>query len=196
MRQAAQTIRDSVGMDSILALYGYRARHGFICCPFHGEKAASLKIYPDTGGWHCFGCGKGGSVIDFVMAHENCDFSTAVRAIDGSLHLGLFDPKENPFEAHGEQLKQEWLDWFVSAVGAYLDAVEETVERQQKTRLIMVKLLEDKAARDKQSVTADEWTEMLKWKDEDDYDEYRKEQVRAFREEVAEWRRKARRTGS
>ena len=66
---AAQVIRDSVTMDQILSLYGYRPKHGFICCPFHGEKAPSLKIYKDTGGWHCYGCERGGSVIDFVMEH-------------------------------------------------------------------------------------------------------------------------------
>ena len=69
------------------------------------------------------------------------------------------------------------------------------IEAEQKTRLIMVRLLEKKRDNDVQSVTADEWTEILKWKDEDQYDEYRKTVIDEFREEVAAWRRKARRTG-
>lgn len=193
IKSAAQVIRDQIDMDQILGLYGYKTKKGFLCCPFHGEKEPSLKVYKSTGGWHCFGCGRGGSVIDFVMEHENCDFGTAVRVIDGSLKLGLFDPKENAMEARDQQRNQEWLDGFVKAVNAYLDALTETIEKQQKTRLIMVKLLEEKRANDIQSVSADEWTEILKWKDEDQYDEYRKEKIEEFREEVAAWRRKARR---
>ena len=37
-----------------------------MCCPFHEEKTASLKITPDKNLFHCFGCGAGGSVIDWV----------------------------------------------------------------------------------------------------------------------------------
>ena len=182
-------------MDDIIGLYGYRTKHGFMCCPFHGEKEPSLKVYPETGGWHCFGCGKGGSVIDFVIEHENCTFPAAVRAIDRAMKLGLMDPKENALKASGEKRKQEWLDRVAEAMNAYLDALEAGVEREQKTRLTMVRLLEEKRDRDVQSVTADEWTEILKWKDEDQYDEYRKEKIGDARKEVAEWRRKARRTG-
>ena len=64
IKTAGQVIRDSVTMDTVLSLYGYRVKHGFMCCPFHGEKEPSLKVYQKTGGWHCFGCGRGGSVID------------------------------------------------------------------------------------------------------------------------------------
>ena len=192
-KQAAQTIRDTVPMDRILSLYGYRAKRGVMPCPFHGEKNPSLKIYPATGGWHCFGCGRGGSVVDFVMEQEGCSFPTAVRAIDKALRLGLMDPEEDAMEARDEQRVQAWLDDFVNAVNAYLDTLTEIIEKQQKTRLIMVRLLEMKRDRDVQSVTAGEWDEILKWKDEDQYDEYRKTRIDEFREEVAAWRRKARR---
>ena len=193
IKQAAQVIRDSVTMEQILQLYGYRVKRGFMCCPFHGEKEPSLKVYRETGGWHCFGCGRGGSVIDFVMEQEGCDFRTAVHALDKALNLRLMDPKEDADKARHEQRRQMWLDSFVSAVNAYLDALAETVEKQQKMRLIMVRMLEDKRDKDAQSVTAEEWDEILKWKDEDQYDEYKKERIEEFREEVAAWRRKARR---
>lgn len=192
-KQAAQAIRDSVQMETILSLYGYQTKRGVMPCPFHGERNPSLRIYPNTGGWHCFGCGKGGSVIDFVMEQEGCNFNTAVIAIDKALKLGLMDPDEDALQAREEMRRQEWLDDFVRAVNAYLDALTESIERQQKTRLIMVHLLEDKRAENVQSVTAGEWDELLKWQDDDQYDEYRKEKIETFRKEVASWRRKARR---
>lgn len=195
IKQAAQVIRDQVTMDQILSLYGYRTKHGFMCCPFHGEKEPSLKVYQKTGGWHCFGCGKGGSVVDFVMEQECCDFRTAVHAIDNALHMGLMDPGEDAMEAMKARRMQDWLDSFVQKVNAYLDELRDGIENEQKQALIMVRLLEEKRDNDVQSVTADEWTMILKWKDEDDYFEYRKEKVEEMREEVAAWRRKARRTG-
>lgn len=180
-------------MDRILSVYGYATKHGFMCCPFHGEKAPSLKVYQKTGGWHCFGCGRGGSVIDFVMEHENCDFRTAVRAIDNVLGLRLFNIHEHPDSARAEMRLQKWMDDFVDAVNAYCDALIRKIEQEQKTRLDMVRLLEDKRNTDVRSVDADEWTCILSWKTDDEYDEYRKKRIEEFMEEVAAWRRKARR---
>lgn len=192
VKQAAQTIRDTVDMGNILSLYGYAPKRGVMPCPFHGERNPSLKIYPETGGWHCFGCGRGGSVIDFVMEHENCDFTTAVRAIDGSLRLGLFDRHENPEAARKELIRQQWLDRVVSAMNAYLDALEENIWREQKTRLVMLRIMEDKRDRDPQSMTADDWQAINCWKDYEDFDEYRLDKIKETREEVAAWRRKHR----
>lgn len=195
VKNAAQVIRDRVTMDEILDLYGYRAKRGFMCCPFHGEKEPSLKVYRATGGWHCFGCGRGGSVIDFVMEHEGCSFPVAVRAIDSALKLGLTDPNENPVKAADNRRVQIALDDFVRAVNEYLDTLVRAIENGQKTRLDMVRVLEAKRDADPQSVTAGEWTEILRWSEEDQWDEYRKDKIEEFREEVAAWRRKARRTG-
>lgn len=191
-KMAAQVIRDQVKMDDILALYGYRPRHGFLCCPFHGEKAPSLKIYPDTGGWHCFGCGRGGSVIDFVMEHESCDFRAAVTAIDNALHLNLMDPNENPFEAAQRRQWQLALDNFVAGIIEICDRMIRYIECEQKLRLSFVKGIEAKA---KQEITAKEWDVIHTWAEDDQYDEYRKDKINDLKEEVAAWRRKARRTG-
>ena len=195
-RQAAQEIRDRVQMEDILSLYGYRAKRGTMPCPFHGERNPSLRIYPGNGGWHCFGCGRGGSVIDFVQEQEGCDFRTAVRAIDSALRLGLFDSRENADEARKQERIQQWLDDFVDAVNAYCDALVRQIEGEQMTRLVMVRILEEKRDTDKQSVTADEWTEILRWKFDDEYDEYRKEKIAELKEEVASWRRMRRRARS
>lgn len=196
VKQAAQTIRDSVPMAEILQLYGYKTKHGFMVCPFHGDHDASLKVYPDTGGWHCFGCERGGSVIDFVMEHENCNFRTAVAAIDRALHMGLLDPFEDAMKADDEKRIQDWLDDFVKAVDGYLDTLIDTIERGQQTRLAMVRVLEDKRDRDKQQLTADEWTLIGSWSEEDQYDEDRKGRIESFREEVKAWRRTKRRAKS
>lgn len=50
-------------------------------CPFHTEKTPSFIVSPDRQSWHCFGCGKGGSVIDFVMEYEHLEFSEALEEL-------------------------------------------------------------------------------------------------------------------
>ena len=49
------------------------------CCPFHGEKSPSFKVNPQTGLWHCFGCGDGGDVFSYVQRRENLEFPDAIR---------------------------------------------------------------------------------------------------------------------
>ena len=48
-------------------------------CPFHKEKTPSFHVSPDKQLYHCFGCGVGGTVINFLMQAENFDFVEAVK---------------------------------------------------------------------------------------------------------------------
>ncbi len=50
-------------------------------CPFHKEKSPSMIVSPEKQIWHCFGCGKGGDVIRFLMDYEHLDFFEALRAL-------------------------------------------------------------------------------------------------------------------
>ena len=49
------------------------------CCPFHNEKTPSFHVLPDRQFYHCFGCKKGGGVINFIMDIENLSYPDAVR---------------------------------------------------------------------------------------------------------------------
>ena len=53
---------------------------GFVqtLCPFHDDKVESFSVNDKDNYWHCFGCGKGGSIIDFFMLWHDCDFTTAL----------------------------------------------------------------------------------------------------------------------
>ncbi len=51
-------------------------------CPFHGEKSPSMSVWSD-GRWHCFGCGAGGDVFEFVKRWYKCDFRGALEILRG-----------------------------------------------------------------------------------------------------------------
>jgi hypothetical protein len=51
-------------------------------CPFHEEKIPSFTVYPNTGKFHCYGCGKHGDVINFLRDKEGMSFNEALDALD------------------------------------------------------------------------------------------------------------------
>lgn len=58
-------------------------------CPFHDEKTPSFSVNPERQIFHCFGCGKHGTVFSFLMEHENVTFVEAVRHIARRLNITL-----------------------------------------------------------------------------------------------------------
>ena len=64
----------------------------FGLCPFHSEKTPSFSVAPDKQIYHCFGCGKGGSVISFIMEIENLSFPDAVAFL--ARRAGMPMPEE------------------------------------------------------------------------------------------------------
>lgn len=59
----------------------HKGRNYFGLCPFHGENTPSFSVSPDKQIFHCFGCGKGGNVINFVMELDSLSFVEAVQAL-------------------------------------------------------------------------------------------------------------------
>lgn len=103
----AKQITSTLKMRDVAEFYGFKVnKAGFMCCPFHKEKTASLKIYDGDRGFSCFGCNTYGSVIDFVMKLFEMDFSQAIRKIDYDFNLGLFK-KLSIKEKHAIRRQQE-----------------------------------------------------------------------------------------
>ena len=65
----------------------------FGLCPFHSEKTPSFSVSPDKQIYHCFGCGKGGGVINFIMEIENLSFPEAVDFL--AKRVGMQVPEES-----------------------------------------------------------------------------------------------------
>ncbi len=68
----------------------------FGLCPFHSEKTPSFSVSPDKQIYHCFGCGKGGSVISFIMEIENLSFPEAVAFLANRAGMQLPSSRTTP----------------------------------------------------------------------------------------------------
>lgn len=62
-------------------------------CPLHNEKTASFTVSPGKNRWHCFGCGKGGSIIDFIIEKKGLSFIDAIKDLASEYNIDL--PEEN-----------------------------------------------------------------------------------------------------
>ena len=98
-------IKQSVSMREVVERYGIHIdRKGFICCIFHNEKTASMKVYKDS--VYCFGCGRSADIFSFVMGMENCDFKTAYKALGGS-YRQQSDHQRNLYHYHLKKRKED-----------------------------------------------------------------------------------------
>lgn len=75
-------------------------------CPFHNEKTPSFYVSPARGTCHCFGCGKGGSPITFIMEHEQMTYPEALRWLANKYHIEIHE-RELTNQEREEQSQRE-----------------------------------------------------------------------------------------
>jgi DNA primase len=78
----------------------------FGLCPFHGEKTASFSVSPDKGIYYCFGCHKGGGVINFQMEVEGLSYPDAVRAL--AKRAGMEVPEDEQYQSRYRAQERLW----------------------------------------------------------------------------------------
>lgn len=65
-------------------------------CPFHNEKTPSFIVSPHKGLFKCFGCGKGGNALHFVMEHEQISFVEAIKFLGKKFHIPVEEAEVSP----------------------------------------------------------------------------------------------------
>lgn len=73
-------------------------------CPFHNEKTPSFTVSPAKGIFKCFGCGKGGNSVNFIMEHENLTYPEALRWLAQKYNITIVEEEETDEQ---KQLKDE-----------------------------------------------------------------------------------------
>ena len=100
---ARNPIEDVVGQYVSLKRSGANM---FGLCPFHGEKTASFSVAPDKGIYYCFGCHKGGGVINFMMEVEGLSYPDAVRSL--AKRAGMDVPEDEQYQSRYRQQERLW----------------------------------------------------------------------------------------
>lgn len=96
-------------IEEVVGEYVSLTRKGgnlFGLCPFHGEKTASFSVAPEKQIYYCFGCHRGGGVINFIMEQENLSYPDAVRHL--AKRVGLEVPEDEAYRSRYKAQERLW----------------------------------------------------------------------------------------
>ena len=79
------------------------------CCPFHNEKTPSFSVSPTKGIYHCFGCGKTGSAVRFVMEHESMSYVEALKYLAKKYGIEVREKEETAEEIASRQRRESLM---------------------------------------------------------------------------------------
>ena len=98
-------------------------------CPFHGEKSPSFTVSPSKQFFHCFGCGKNGNAIGFLMEHAGMNFVEAVKDLAQSYGLQVPEDEADPAERQRAQQQRQKQ----ATLSDVLEKAGESYRKQLKT---------------------------------------------------------------
>ena len=108
-RATVERIKDAANIVEVVSEFVTLRRSGANykgLCPFHNEKTPSFYVSPARGICHCFGCGKGGTPIGFIMEHEQMTYPEALRWLAQKYHIEIHE-REQTDEEKREQSERE-----------------------------------------------------------------------------------------
>lgn len=109
------------------------------CCPFHNEKTPSFKVNPARQIYKCFGCGKGGDAVSFVMEHDHLSYPDALRKLAKRAHIEIEERERTPEEIARESKREAMFmltnqvnGFFVEQINKNEEAMSYAVKRWGK----------------------------------------------------------------
>jgi DNA primase len=109
--QTVQRILDAARVEDVVGDFVTLKRRGTNftgLCPFHNEKTPSFSVSPNKGIYKCFGCGKGGDSVGFIMEHENCSYPEALKWLANKYKIEI-EQVEYSKEVKDEKLRLDGL---------------------------------------------------------------------------------------
>lgn len=108
-RDAVAEVRERTEIVELISQYVQLKKTGRSykgLCPFHQEKTPSFIVFPDSGNFHCFGCGKGGDAFTFYMGVEHVEFREALQELArrAGVELGTTPTVAPEVDAHRNRL--------------------------------------------------------------------------------------------
>ena len=108
-RATVEKIKDAANIVDVVSEFVSLRKRGANytgLCPFHNEKTPSFFVSPARGTCHCFGCGKGGNAVTFIMEHEQMTYPEALRWLANKYHIEIQE-RELTDEERREQSERE-----------------------------------------------------------------------------------------
>ena len=112
-RATVDRILDTAAIADVIGGFVSLRRRGgnFVaCCPFHNEKTPSFSVSPSKGIFKCFGCGKAGHSVGFVMEIEQCSYIEAIRQLAKKYHIEI---EERELTAEEKQKQDDRESMFI-----------------------------------------------------------------------------------
>ena len=106
-----------------------RGANHIACCPFHNEKTPSFSVSASKGIYKCFGCGKSGTAVGFVMEHENMSYTEALKYLAKKYHIEVVE-KEETAEEIAQRQRHESLFLVSEYAGKFFQESMQTQEGQ------------------------------------------------------------------
>ena len=130
----------------------------FGLCPFHSEKTGSFSVSPDKQIYYCFGCKKGGGVVNFIMEEENLTFPDAVRFL--AKRAGMEVPEEEGDREAGRR-RQRLLDLNRDAARFYYQLLQQPEGRAVQDYLDRRQIKKSTAVKFGMGASLDSWDTLL-----------------------------------
>ena len=130
----------------------------FGLCPFHSEKTGSFSVSPDKQIYYCFGCKRGGGVVNFIMEEENLPFPDAVRFL--AKRAGMEVPEEEGDREAGRR-RQRLLDLNRDAARFYYQLLQQPEGQAVREYLTRRRITRQTAVRFGMGASLDAWDVLL-----------------------------------
>ena len=108
-RQTVEKIKDAADIVEVVSEFVTLRKSGANykgLCPFHNEKTPSFMVSPVRGTCHCFGCGKGGNPVSFLMEHEQMTYPEALRWLANKYHIEVVERELSNEEKEEQSLRE------------------------------------------------------------------------------------------
>ena len=128
------------------------------CCPFHNEKTPSFHVLQDKQIYYCFGCKKGGSVVNFIMEEENLSYPEAIRFLAKRVNLEV--PEDNT-DREASRYRQRLLDLNRDAARYYYQVLQGSEGAGVRAYLDKRKISRSTAVKFGMGASPDSWDSLL-----------------------------------
>lgn len=130
-REDIQNIIETARIEEVIGDYVTLKKRGVNMlglCPFHNEKTPSFTVSPSKGIYKCFGCGKAGNSVNFLMEHEHYTYPEALRHLAKKYFIEIEEIKESPEEQIAQSEKESLYNVLAFAQKYFTECLLNTEE--------------------------------------------------------------------